>query len=124
MEVYRRWRQRNLAVKLPPKAQWRCLPLRSKVQREGSSLGRIDFVNVQGEEGHAEAAEENEQILSGERHRNALHNFTTNHNGPTDAPEPSKSERELGEGRSGGGTKPSGAIALGLLAAGKLSRTA
>ena len=99
MEVYRRWAQRDLAVKLPPEAQWRCLPLRSKVQREGSSLSRIDLVNVQGEEGHAEAAEKNKQVLSGERHRNALHNFTKNHNGSTDAPEPSKSERELGKGR-------------------------
>ena len=102
MEVYRRWAQRDLAVKLPPKAQWQRLPLRSKVQRQGSSLSRIDLVNVQGEKSHAEAAEENEQVLSGERHSNALHNFTNNHNGLSDVPE---SKRERGEGR------PSGAIA-------------
>ena len=112
MEAYRRWAQRDLAAKLPPQAQWRRLPLRSKVQLYGSSLSRIDLVNVQGEESHAEAAEENEQVLSGERHGNALHNFTKKHNGSAAVPE--SSERELGKGR------PSGAIASGLPVAGKL----
>ena len=87
-------------MKLPPEAQWRRLPLRSKVQQQGSSLSRIDLVNVEGEKSHAEAAEENEQVLSGERYSNALHNFINNHNGLWDVP-----ERERGEGR------PSGAIA-------------
>ena len=108
MVADRRWAQRDLAVKLPPEAQWRCLPLRSKVQRYGSSLSRIDLVNVQGEESHAEAAEENEQVLSGERHGNALHNFTNKHNDSASVYE--SSERELGEGR------PSDAIALGAAA--------
>ena len=94
-------------MKLPPEAQWQRLPLRSKVQRQGSSLSRIDLVNVEGEKSHAEAAEENEQVLSGERHDNALHNFTKKHNGSAAVPE---SERERGEGR------PSGAIALGAAA--------
>ena len=112
MEAYRRWAELDLAVTLPIEAQWRCLPLRSKVQRQGSSLSRIDLVNVQGEESHAEAAEENEQVLSGERHSNALHNFTKKHNGSAAVPE--SSERELSGGR------PSVAIALGLPVAGKL----
>ena len=112
VEAYRQWAQRDLAVKLPREAQWRRLPLRSKVQRYGSSLSRIDLVNVQGEESHAEAAEENEQVLSGERHSNALHNFTKKHNGSAAVPE--SSERELSGGR------PSVAIALGLPVAGKL----
>ena len=107
MEAYRRWAQLDLAVTLPIEAQWRCLPLRSKVQQRGSSTSRIDLVDVQGEESHAEAAEENEQVLSRERHDNALHNFTNKYNDPSDAPE---SERGLGEAR------PSGAIALGAAA--------
>ena len=112
VEAYRQWAQPHMAVKLPPGAQWRRLPLRSKVQGYGSSLSRIDLVNVQGEESHAEAAEENEQVLSGERHGNALHNFTNKHNGS--AAVPKSSERGLGERR------PRGAIALGPLVAGKL----
>ena len=78
MEVYRRWAQRDLAVKLPPEAQWRCLPPRSKVLRKGSSLSRIDLVDVQGEEGHAEAAECDEQVLSGEGHDSHYRTLLTN----------------------------------------------
>ena len=60
VEAYRPWAQVDLEVTLPIEAQWQRLPLRSKVQQRGSSPSRIDLVNVQGEESHAEAAEENE----------------------------------------------------------------
>ena len=57
--------------------QRQCLPLPQVAQRGGSSfcVRRRDLVNVQGKKSHAEAAEEHEQVLGGERYESALQNY-------------------------------------------------
>ena len=68
-QVFHRWAQQALATKLPSEARGRCLLLLSKALRTGSSLSRCDLVDVQSKESHTKAAEQDEQILTGERHR-------------------------------------------------------
>ena len=68
-QVFHRWAQQALATKLPSEARGRCLLLLSKALRTGSSLSRCDLVDVQSKESHTKAAEQDEKILTGERHR-------------------------------------------------------
>ena len=67
-QVFHRWAQQALATKLPSEARGRCLLLLSEAQRKGSSLSRCDLVDVQSEKSHPKAAEQDEQVLTGERH--------------------------------------------------------
>lgn len=67
-QVFHRWAQQALATKLPSEALGRCLLLLSKAQRKGSSLSGCDLVDVQSEKSHPKAAEQDEQVLTGERH--------------------------------------------------------